>query len=140
MKSFIRFIAFASALFVIPQFAQAAPGDLFQNKEAPSPQASTHPGLWFTIKNACAGSAYATVGDEVCLLSIGSATYLTKIRSGYVAKGYSEMFNACAQATDGNGQILFVPAPGMSTDAVLVTVKPDSTVEIPTKFCKMSKK
>ena len=136
MKSFVRPVAFVAAFLIAPSLALAAPSNEFNAAGPRAPATSVHAGLWFTIKNECTGTAYATVADKICLLSIGTATFTTKIRSGDVPAGYSETFNACAAKTGGDGQILFIPSAGISTAAVLVTVKPDSTVAVPQKFCK----
>jgi len=136
MKSLARTVVIAAALFVVPSLALAAPGAEFKTTAPHAAKSSAHAGLWFTIKNDCSGAAYATVGDNVCLLDIGTATFMTKIRSGEVAAGYSEQFNACAVKTGGEGEIMFVPAPGTAIHAVVVPVKPDSTVAIPKQFCK----
>ena len=97
---------------------------------------SLHPGLWFTIKNTCTGAAFATVGDKICQLQIGSATFMTKVRQGDVPAGFSEQFNICAAKAGGDGQVLFIPPPASPVTAELVTVKPGSTVSIPAKFCR----
>ena len=136
MKSLARSVVLAAAMFIVPSLALAAPSTEFKTTAPRAAKSSVHPGLWFTIKNECSGAAYATVGDNVCLLRIGTATFMTKIRSGEVPAGYNEDFNACAAKTGGDGEIMFVPAPGTAIHAVVVPVKPDSTVAIPKQFCK----
>lgn len=134
MNGFIRPAVVGAALLVLPAVAMAA-NDEFKT---PAPNDATvivNPGLWFTVKNGCTGTAYATIGDKICQLKIDSATFMTKIRSGTAPAGYSEMFNTCA-GSDGNGSILFVPsAAQINLQAVLVSVAPNSTVTVPSQFC-----
>lgn len=76
------------------------------------PTATTQPGLFFTIQNGC-GSAVSgfAVGDELCLLQIGSATFTRAIFQGTLAAGEQKAGMACA-GSDGNGKVIFVPPPG----------------------------
>lgn len=144
MKSSTRTVAFLAAFLLTPTLAFAGPHDLFKKPAAkpaakvtaPAPGAITNPGLFFTLKNDCTGAAAAAVADNVCLLAIDTAVYMTKLRAGDVAKGYSEDFNICAPTAGGNGEIMFVPSPGEAKAAVVVTVKPNSVVAYPKSFCK----
>ncbi len=100
-------------------------------------QATTQPGLFFTIVNKCSGPVSGiAVGDEICLLQIGSATYTRAIFQGTLAAGQQQFGMACA-GKDGNGSVIFVPAPGTSVAAVVVTVKPNGIVSVPSTFCGM---
>lgn len=136
MSTLIRSGFVAIALATIPVAALAAEKD-FAAPAAPGANAAARvsPGLWFTLKNECPGKGYATVGDTVCQLQIGTATFLTKVREGNVAAGYSEQFDICAGSADGDGQVLFIPPVGKQVEAVQVSVKPNSTVAIPKQFC-----
>lgn len=105
------------------------------NAPAALAQATTQPGLFFTIVNNCGTpvSGFA-VGDELCLLQVGSATFTRAIFQGTLVSGQQQFGMACA-GKDGNGSVIFVPPAGTATQAVIVTVKPDSTVAIPQTFC-----
>jgi hypothetical protein len=98
-------------------------------------QPTTHPGLFFTIVNRCnsAASGFA-VGDKLCLLQIGTATYTRGIFQGTMASGEKKSAMACT-GKDGKGSVLFVPAPGSGAQAVLVAVSPNQAVDIPSTFC-----
>jgi hypothetical protein len=102
---------------------------------AATAQPTTQPGLFFTIANGCgaAVSGFA-VGDKLCLLQIGTATYTRAIFQGTMAPGEQKSSMACA-GKDGNGSVIFVPALGTSTQAVVVTVRPNQVVSIPQSFC-----
>lgn len=98
-------------------------------------QPTTQPGLFFTIVNACptAASGFA-VGDKLCLLQIGTATYTRAIFQGNMASGEKKSAMACT-GKDGKASVLFVPAAGSGAQAVLVAVSPNQAVNIPTTFC-----
>jgi len=98
-------------------------------------QPTTQPGLFFTIVNACpsAASGFA-VGDKLCLLQIGTATYTRAIFQGTMGPGEKKTGMACT-GKDGKGSVLFVPAPGSGAQAVLVAVSPNQAVNIPATFC-----
>jgi hypothetical protein len=141
MTSLARPVAFVAALLIAPSLAIAGPHDAFKKpaKTMAGPKAAeeiTNPGLWFTLKNTCPDQAYGAVADNICLKAIGTAVFTTKIRTGTVAKGYSEDFDICADKTSGNGEIIFVPSAGEAKDAVVVAVKPSSVVSYPETFCK----
>jgi hypothetical protein len=96
---------------------------------------TTQPGLFFTISNGCDAPVKGfAVGDELCLLKIGSATYTRAIFQGTLTAGQEQMGMACT-GDDGNGKVIFVPPAGTAVAAVVVTVKPDETVKIPSSFC-----
>jgi hypothetical protein len=102
---------------------------------AATAQATTQSGLFFTIHNACPGTVSGfAVGDELCLLNIGTATYTRAIFQGTLAASASTTGMACT-GTDGNASVIFVPAAGSGTSAVVVTVAPDQVVNIPSTFC-----
>lgn len=137
MKSSAKTVAFA-AFFLCPALAVAAPNDAFKapaGKTTAAPGAITNPGLWFTLKNTCPGEANAAVADNVCLLAIDSAVFMTKLRDGVAPKGLEDTFDICADKS-GNGQIMFVPPAGKAFPAQVITVKPNSVVTYPTAFCK----
>lgn len=140
MTSLARPVAFAAALVIAPSLAFAGPHDAFKKAAktvtAPGPNAVTNPGLWFTLKNECPGAASGAVADNICLKAIDLAVYMTKLRNGDVPAGYSEEFDICAASRGGSGEIMFVPNPGESKNAVVVTVKPNSVVSYPKTFCK----
>ncbi|HEX5759618.1 MAG TPA: hypothetical protein VF121_10520 [Thermoanaerobaculia bacterium] len=96
---------------------------------------TTQPGLFWTINNACSRpvSGFA-VGDKLCLLQVGTATFTRAIFQGTMVPGEKKFAMACAGA-DGNGVVLFVPAIGMPIQAVQVTVRPNQVVDIPQTFC-----
>jgi hypothetical protein len=96
---------------------------------------TTQPGLFFTIQNTC-GSAVSgfAVGDKLCLLQISTATFMRAIFQGTMAPGATQSAMACT-GKDGLASVLFVPAPGMPIQAVLVAVKPNQVVPIPKTFC-----
>lgn len=99
-------------------------------------QPTTQPGLFFTISNGCSApvSGFA-VGDEVCLLQVGSAVYTRAIFQGTMLAGEQKFSMACA-GKDGNGTVIFVPPISSSgVEAVVVTVKPNQVVTIPQTFC-----
>lgn len=98
-------------------------------------QATTQPGLFFTIVNNCTTpvSGFA-VGDELCLLQISTATFTRAIFQGTMSPGQKQTGMACA-GKDGNGSVIFVPPVGTATQAVVVTVKPNEAVAIPSNFC-----
>jgi hypothetical protein len=102
---------------------------------AATAQATTQPGLFFTLSNGC-GSAVSgfAVGDELCLLQVGSATYTRAIFQGTMAAGEQKFSMACA-GKDGNGSVIFVPPVSSGAQAVVVTVKPNQVVSIPKTFC-----
>jgi hypothetical protein len=98
-------------------------------------QPTTQPGLFFTIVNRCttAASGFA-VGDKLCLLQIGSATYTRAVFQGTMVSGEKKTGMACT-GKDGKGSVLFVPAAGSGAQAVLVAVSPNQAVDIPSTFC-----
>ena len=98
-------------------------------------QATTQPGLFFNIVNNCPTpvSGFA-VGDELCLLQVGSATFTRAIFQGTLSPGQRQFGMACA-SKDGSGTVIFVPPVGTSMQAVIVTVKPNENVAIPSTFC-----
>jgi len=96
---------------------------------------TTNPGLFFTISNECSSAVKGfAVGDKLCLLSIGSATFMRAIFQGNMEPGEKKMGMACA-GEDGNGVVLFVPPAGCQVQAVQFTVKPNETLSIPDSFC-----
>lgn len=96
---------------------------------------TTHPGLFFTIRNDCSTAVKGfAVGDKLCLLSIGSATFMRAIFQGNMEPGETRMGMACA-GDDGNGVVLFVPPVGVPAQAVQFTAKPNETLSIPDSFC-----
>lgn len=96
---------------------------------------TTEPGLFFTITNKCDSPVRGfAVGDKLCLLQITTATFMRAIFQGDMVSGQDKSAMACA-GDDGNGVVLFVPPPGVATQAVKVTVKPNETVPIPDNFC-----
>lgn len=98
-------------------------------------QPTTQPGLFFNIVNNCPTpvSGFA-VGDELCLLQVGSAVYTRAIFQGTLSPGQKQFGMACA-GKDGNGTVIFVPPVSTSIQAVVVTVKPNENVAIPSTFC-----
>ncbi len=96
---------------------------------------TTQPGLFFTISNAC-GSAVSgfAVGDKLCLLQIGTATYTRAIFQGTMASGEKKSSMACT-GKDGKASVLFVPPASSGAQAVLVAVSPGQVVNIPASFC-----
>ncbi|HJX28796.1 MAG TPA: hypothetical protein VJ885_12870 [Thermoanaerobaculia bacterium] len=98
-------------------------------------QPTTQPGLFFNIVNHCPTpvSGFA-VGDELCLLQVGSATFTRAIFQGTMSPGQKQFGMACA-GKDGNGTVIFVPPVGTAVQAVVVTVKPNEAVAIPPSFC-----
>ena len=96
---------------------------------------TTQPGLFFTISNGC-GSAVGgfAVGDKLCLLQVGSATYTRAIFQGTLSAGAQQFGMACA-AKDGTGSVIFVPPASSGAQAVVVNVKPNQVVAIPKTFC-----
>lgn len=113
-------------LMVLALLALGAPAATAQTTQA---------GLFFTISNGC-GSAVSgfAVGDELCLLKVGSATYTRAIFQGTLAAGQEQFGMACT-GDDGNATVIFVPPVTSSAQAVVVTVKPNETVQIPSTFC-----
>lgn len=105
------------------------------NAPAATAQATTQPGLFFTIVNGCSTpvSGFA-VGDELCLLQVGSATFTRAIFQGTLVPGQQQFGMACA-GKDGNGTVIFVPPVSTAIEAVIVTVKPNQKVNIPPTFC-----
>jgi hypothetical protein len=102
---------------------------------AATAQPTTQPGLFFTIVNGCNSpvSGFA-VGDKLCLLQIGTATYTRAIFQGTMVPGEKKSSMACT-GKDGNASVLFVPPVQSGAQAVLVTVKPNQAVSIPQSFC-----
>ncbi|HET9227393.1 MAG TPA: hypothetical protein VFR31_12050 [Thermoanaerobaculia bacterium] len=96
---------------------------------------TTQPGLFFTIVNNCTTSVSGfAVGDKLCLLQVGTATFTRAIFQGTMAPGQQQFAMACA-GKDGNGSVIFVPPAGTSIQAVVVAVKPNQKVNIPQTFC-----
>ncbi len=103
---------------------------------APAAKAqTTQPGLFFTIVNNCKTpvSGFA-VGDKLCLLQVGSATFTRAIFTGTMVPGQQQFGMACT-GKDGLGSVIFVPPAGMPIQAVTVAVKPNQIVAIPSTFC-----
>lgn len=96
---------------------------------------TTQPGLFFTIQNACstAVSGFA-VGDKLCLLQVGTATYTRAIFQGTLAPGATQFGMACT-GKDGLASVIFVPPVSSGAQAVVVPVKPNQVVAIPKTFC-----
>jgi hypothetical protein len=96
---------------------------------------TTQPGLWFTIANGCtsAVSGFA-VGDKLCLLQIGTATFTRGIFQGTMAAGEKKTGMACT-GKDGTATVIFVPPVSTPVQAVVVQVKPNQVVSIPKTFC-----
>jgi hypothetical protein len=102
---------------------------------AATAQATTHPGLFFTIANGCSSAVNGfAVGDKLCLLQIGTATYMRAIFQGNMVAGEQKSGMACT-GKDGNASVLFVPPVQSGAQAVLVAVKPNQVVTIPKTFC-----
>ena|ERR1051326_7126288 len=100
---------------------------------------TTQPGVAFTIVNGCSAPVRGfAVGDEVCLLKVGTAVYTRGIFQGTMVAGEKKEGMACADK-DGNGSVIFVPWAGAGIDAVIVTVKPNEVVNIPKTFCSTTK-
>ena len=98
-------------------------------------QPTTQPGLFFTIVNACPSAANGfAVGDKLCLLQIGTATFTRAIFQGNMVSGEKKSAMACT-GKDGKASVLFVPAAGSGAQAVLVAVSPNQAVNIPATFC-----
>jgi hypothetical protein len=108
------------------------------NATAVRAQAKTQPGLFFTIANNCSTpvSGFA-VGDELCLLQAGSATFKRAIFHGTMYPGQQEFAMACT-GKDGLGSIIFVPSGG-SASPIVLPVKPDQVISIPRIWCGTSK-
>lgn len=105
------------------------------NAPAATAQATTQPGLFFTIANGCSSAVSGfAVGDELCLLQVGSATFTRAIFQGTLGPGAQQFGMACA-GKDGNGSVIFVPPVSTAIQAVVVTVKPNEVVSIPKTFC-----
>src|SRR5215813_7705789 len=102
---------------------------------AATAQPTTQPGLFFTIANGCSTpvSGFA-VGDKLCLLQIGSATFTRGIFQGTMVAGEKKSGMACT-GKDGKASVLFVPPAGSGAQAVLVSVTPNQVVNIPQTFC-----
>jgi hypothetical protein len=99
---------------------------------------TTNPGLFFTIQNACNSSVNGfAVGDEICLLQVGMATYTRAVFDGDMAPGATQFAMACT-GSDGKGEVIFVPPVSTAIDAVKVSVSPNETVSIPSTFCGVS--
>jgi hypothetical protein len=95
----------------------------------------TDPGLFFTIFNACSKPVVGfAVGDKLCFLQIGGATFTRGIFQGTFAAGERKQVMACA-AGDGNATVLFVPPLSSPAQAVQMTVKPNETTRVPQTFC-----
>jgi hypothetical protein len=122
MTSLARPVAFAAAVLMAPSFA------------ADAPKAADPPGLWLTLKNECATPAAANVGDKICAVEIGTASYLHSVQSGEVPAGFTAHITACAGA-NGEATLQFSPLKG-TTAPVYVTVKPNGTAAYPKAFCK----
>lgn len=105
---------------------------------APAAQAddvTTHPGLFFTITNACSSTVSGfAVGDKLCLLKVELATYTRAIFQGDLASGQSQFAMACT-GSDGLATVLFVPPVSSGAQAVEMRVKPNETVKVPSTFC-----
>jgi hypothetical protein len=125
-------VAFLAAMLIAPSLALAATADA--PKAAKENAGSAPPGLWFTLKNECPGTASASVGDDLCALTIGTATYIRAVQSGTVPAGFSAHINICADKA-GDGKLQFSPAKG-TTAPEYVMVMPNSTVMYPKSFCK----
>lgn len=96
---------------------------------------NTSPGLWFTIVNNCDGAVDGfAVGDKLCLLDIGTATFMRAIFQGNLGAGAEVSGQACA-GSDGNGVVLFVPPVSSGAQAVEMTVEPNGTAAVPSTFC-----
>ena len=96
---------------------------------------TTQPGLFFTIANNCptAVSGFA-VGDKLCLLQVGTATYTRSIFQGTMVPGEKKFSMACT-GKDGAASVIFVPPVSSGAQAVVVPVKPNQVVAIPNTFC-----
>ena len=100
----------------------------------PARAQSTQPGLFFKIANNCGAPVSGiAVGDKLCLLEVGTATFTRAIFSGTLAPGQQQFAMACTK--DGVGSVIFVPPVGTSIQAVVVPVKPNQIVPIPSTFC-----
>jgi len=131
MKILARPVAFIAAFLMVPSLALAAPADTVKANNA---KEAAPPGLWFTLKNECPGAASASVADDLCTLSIGTATYLRTVQSGEVPAGFSALIDICADKA-GDGKLQFAPTKG-TTAPVTVPVNPNGTVAYPKYFCK----
>jgi hypothetical protein len=100
-----------------------------------SAQTTTQAGLFFNISNGCSAPVNGfAVGDEVCLLQVGSAVYTRAIFQGTMVSGEKKFGMACTRK-DGTASVIFVPPVSSSASAVIVTVKPNQVVSIPSTFC-----
>lgn len=118
----VKIVSILSLLLVLCAFAAMA-------------QPTTQPGLFFTISNPCSGpvSGFA-VGDKLCLLQVGSATYTRAIFQGTMVPGEQKFSMACTDKT-GTASVIFVPPVSSGAQAVVVAVKPNQVVPIPKTFC-----
>jgi hypothetical protein len=102
---------------------------------AATAQPTTQPGLFFTISNACASAVSGfAVGDKLCLLQVGTATYTRSIFQGTMVPGEKKFSMACT-GKDGAAVVIFVPPVSSGAQAVVVPVKPNQVVSIPKTFC-----
>jgi hypothetical protein len=131
MQFLARTVAFIAAFLIAPSLALAAPADAVKAANA---KETAPPGLWFTLKNECPGAASASVADNLCTLSIGTATFIRTVQSGDVPAGFSALIDICADKA-GDGMLQFAPTKS-TTAPIYVPVKPNSTVAYPLYFCK----
>jgi hypothetical protein len=119
MKRTVCFVLFLVALLALGASATAQ---------------TTQPGLFFTIVNNCSTpvSGFA-VGDQICLLQVGTASFTRAIFNGTMAPGQKQFAMACTK--NALGSVIFVPSVSMPIQAVTVAVKPNATVPIPNTFC-----
>ena len=97
---------------------------------------TTHPGLFFNIKNDCSSPVRGfAVGDKLCLLSIGSAVFTRAIFQGDMMPGEVRTYNMACVNSEGTGLVLFVPPVSSGAQAVEFRVKPYETISIPSTFC-----
>ena len=121
MKRTVCFVCFLVTLLALGASAKAQ---------------TTQPGLFFTIVNNCSTpvSGFA-VGDQICLLQVGSATFTRAIFSGTMVPGQKQFGMACTKNSLALASVIFVPPAGVPIQAVTVAVKPNETVPIPNTFC-----
>ncbi|MEM9291711.1 MAG: hypothetical protein AAGD01_08525 [Acidobacteriota bacterium] len=98
-------------------------------------QVPSKSGLFFNIQNSCPTAANGfAVGDELCLLKVGTADFLRNVFQGDLSSGETKQVATCANSF-GNGVVLFIPPLSSNAEAVRVTVVPNSTVQVPSSFC-----
>ncbi len=103
------------------------------NAPAATAETTARPGLFFTIANNCSTPVSFSVGDELCLLQVGSATFKRIVFTGTISPGQQELTMACTDK-DGLGSVMFGLA-GASSSPIVLAVKPDQVISIPKAWC-----